>query len=497
LTADVLEGSIGSPAAPVVQSSKHMRIVWLMLALHAIAFLCFYPRALTIYDEVFYVRQAVAFSAGHATINISDPVTGTNGNIVPSMYPPGASILMTPLVWLSGWRATFLLGLLSVSLAVLCTARWIAESGGSPLYALVILGYVPTLIMSRTAMSDVPSAFLVALGLWMFWDNGESHPWRRFLAGFIAGVSACLRDVNPLLFAFFFAGALLRRERRIWALVTGGLTGVGFRLLASYLVYGDPLFVTPHPAFTGEYFLRNLLIYSVALLVLAPGGLVCVFGYRGRRWPELICTVVTFMLLFVMYDYSAAASGGLKQWILAPRMFIPLLPILAFAMAHTAPIWLEAFARFMNQQHALVWKHAGKVAVAIWLVAVGGIGWKSIALYRQHEGVVSALYSRTDPDRPILTDIGATIKFLNEIHGPRMVARLPIAEREIEQILYRFAAVDIVVFSRDDSAFWAQLAAENQPFINALDKKFSVAPVLEQRFPDLGVLQIWQLTRKQ
>ena len=487
---------------PAVRHLGGMRTVWVTLALYAAAFLCFFPKAITNYDEAFYVRQATAFSAGHATIDVVDPLTGGRRAALPSYYPLGASILMAPLAWAGGWRAVFLLGLITAVIAVVCTAKWIAESGGSPAYALIILGYAPTMVMSRVAMSDVPSACVVAAGLWMFWDEGKSHPWRRLFAGFLAGVSLCLREVNPMLFAFFFAGALLRRERGVWALIVGGLTGVGCRLLGSYLVFGDPMFVMPHPGFTGEYILQNLLIYAVALLMMAPGGLIFALGYRGRRWPELICTVVFFTVLFVVYDYSASASGGLKKWVLAPRMFIPLLPILAFAMAHTAPRWFEAFTRSMSRQRELRWRRFGHAIVVSWLTGVALmsflVGWGSIAWYKLHEQVISALYSHTDPNHPVLTDIPASVKFLNELHGQRMVADIVgISQSDVRTLMYRHGEVDIVFIERDDSDYWAQASRQNHTAVSAISKQFPVRLALEERFPGLGVLRIWKVMQRQ
>jgi len=124
----------GARAQPVVGwFSGHMRIVWGLVVLYALGFLCFYPKALTNFDEVSYVRQAVSFASGSATVDIVDPFTGQHEMVHPSDYPAGTAALMVPFVWLAGWRGAFLLGLLALSGATLFTARWIADSGGSPL----------------------------------------------------------------------------------------------------------------------------------------------------------------------------------------------------------------------------------------------------------------------------------------------------------------------------------------------------------------------------
>ena len=94
--------------------TNEMRIVWGVLLLYVLGFLCFYPRALTNSDEVAYVRQAVSLASGSATVDAVDPFTGQHHRVHPSDYPAGTSSLMVPFVWLAGWRGTFLLGLLAL-----------------------------------------------------------------------------------------------------------------------------------------------------------------------------------------------------------------------------------------------------------------------------------------------------------------------------------------------------------------------------------------------
>src|ERR1700719_1924822 len=134
-TPPALEGPI-TPVPVKVRFISEMRIVWGVLLLYVAGFLCFYPRALTNYDEVSYVRQAASFASGSATVDAVDPFTGQHQRVHPSDYPAGTSALMVPFVWLAGWRGAFLLGLLSLSACTLFTARWISDFGGSPLYAL-------------------------------------------------------------------------------------------------------------------------------------------------------------------------------------------------------------------------------------------------------------------------------------------------------------------------------------------------------------------------
>jgi len=485
--------------------SGHMRVVWALVLFYAAGFVCFYPKALTNFDEVSYVRQAVSLASGSATVDSVDPFTGQHERVHPSDYPAGTSTLMVPFVWLAGWRGAFLLGLLGLCGATLFTARWIADSGGSPLYALAVLGYLPALVMARTGMSDVPSACIVAAGLWLFWEDNQTAPWKRLAAGFLAGASVCIREPNPVLFAVFFAGAVLARERHIVALILGGLAGLACRPLLAAMAYGDPFFVKDHVyGFTGLFAEENLIMYLTALLVLVPGGLIFALFYRGKRWAELVATVVIYVGIFIDWNYNGAASGGLKQWILSLRFLIPVLPIVAFAMAHTCPRWYRAVSENFSPERRLALQGISRRVVALWLTGIAGVGllvnWRSEVWSRNTENVVKTVYANTDPAEPIMADQPATVKFLNELHGQRLLVDLDLNNESNEvrryqlmRLLERNKMVQIVLFGRDDSEYWLSKSKDDEVFIAAISQQLHATLKLQQRFPGLGVLRIWNV----
>ena len=495
---------VGAGATPAAGwFSGQMRTVWALVLFYAVGFLIFYPRGLTNFDEVSYVRQAVTLAGGSATVDTIDPFTGQHQKLQPSDYPAGTSLLMVPFVWLAGWRGTFLLGLLAISAATLFTARWIADAGGSPLYALAVLGYLPAMVMARTGMSDLPSACLVAAGLWLFWPENQSAPWRKLAAGFLAGASICLREPNPVLFAIFFAGALFRRERHIAALIVGGLAGLACRPLIAQIVYGNPFYVKEHVyGFSGQYAPQNLMMYLTALLVLVPGGLVFALCYRGRRWIELIVTVVAYVGIFVDWNYNGAASGGLKQWMLSLRFLIPVVPIVAFAMADTGPRWYRAIARSLRPESRLTWRRVSKGAVAVWVAGIAVVGfavnWRSELWSQLHQDVVEAVYANTNPAQPVMADLPATVKFLNELYGQRMLVDLDLGSAsnlvrrsQLLRLLERNRIVQIVLFDRDDSEYWLNKSNDDQAFIASISQQLNATLKLQRRFPGLGVLRIW------
>lgn len=505
-------GSRGNESGTNALASKQRNIrwdlalVWAALALYACGFLYFYPNALTNSDEVAYVRQAVAFSSGHATVERVDPFSGHPTWIHPSQYPAGTSSLMAPFVWLAGWRGAFLLGLLALCGCTLITTRWISDTGASPLFALSVLGYVPAMVMARTGMSDVPSACLVAAGLWLFWDEDQKTPWRRVAAGFIAGASICFRETNPLLFALFFVGALVRRERHMRGLIFGGLAGLACRPFSALLVYGNALYVKdPGYGFTGVYLQQNLAIYLGALLLFMPAGLIFTVFYRGKRAVELIATIFIFASVYVVYDYNGNASGGLKQWVLAMRFMIPMIPLVAFAMAHTCTRWYRSVSNSLQPEGKRLWRYVSRGTAAVWvtgiLLVTFVVNWRSYLWSSAYEEVVKTVYDNTDPAQPIMADEPATIKFLNELNGQRMLVDLDLGNAGIQmrryellRLLDRYKTVQLVLFSRDDSDYWVNKAKDDQAFIAGISEQLHASMKLQRRVAGVGVVRIWNVS---
>src|SRR5262245_10348045 len=206
------------------------RIVIAACVLYVLGFLAFYPNAVTNDDESGYVRQATLVLEGTASTPKVNALTGDTEDYVPSRYPYGTALSLAIPLALAGWRAGYVVPCLSLLAGVLLLGYWLKQERRSPLFALLLLSYPPNLVMGRVAMSDVPSMFLVILGLWLFW-RGIDENWKWWLAsGFVAGGSMLFRESNPIPFAPFFAGAVLRRERNVWALVVGGFAGLGLRV---------------------------------------------------------------------------------------------------------------------------------------------------------------------------------------------------------------------------------------------------------------------------
>jgi len=183
---------------------------------------------------------------------------------------------------------------------------------------------------------------------------------------------------------------------------------------------------------------------------------------------------------------------------------IPLTPIVALAMAHTCPRWYRAVARSLCPESRITLRKACQGVVALWVTGIVFMGfvvnWRSELYSKLHADLVQSLYANTDPARPIMADLPATVKFLNELHGQRILANLDLGYQGVEvyrsellRLLERNKTVQIVLFGRDDSAYWLNKSKEDEAFIAAISQQLHATLTLEQRFPGLGVLRIWNV----
>jgi 4-amino-4-deoxy-L-arabinose transferase-like glycosyltransferase len=315
-------------------------IVIALLAVYAVCFVAFYPTVPTNEDEAMYLRQTRLLLEGRSTITKTDPFTGEESVEHPSTYVPGTAMLMAPFVDAWGDRAAFVAPFLSLLAAVVFTGLWLQADGRSPVFAALLLGFPPFLVLGRVCMSDLPSAAVVSLGLWLFWrglDRGA--PW-WLASGFAAGASTVFRATNPLVFLPLFAGTVLRRDWRAGYLVMGGLLGIGVRLLAVHYYFGEPFFERARYYYSPESIMERVPLYLLGLLVFVPGGLAFALAYRGRRRAEVLVTPLLFVGVYLLQLWSTVETGLAKRLVLALRYFIPLLPLLCFAMAESLPrLW--------------------------------------------------------------------------------------------------------------------------------------------------------------
>lgn len=476
------------------------RIVLAVCALYALAFLVFYPNAITNDDEAMYVRHAQIMLEGRASVVPRlDALTGESVDHVVSRYPVGTAAMMVPFVALAGWKGAFLVPLLCLLGAVLVTGRWLQEEGYSPLWALLVLGFPPALVMGRVAMSDVPSLAVVSVGLWFFW-RGLDRGWGYWMAsGFIAGLSMIWRETNAVVFAPFFAGTVLRGEKACWAIIVGGLLGVGVRLLSSTLIFGNPFFYKAPYVIDFSALMDRLPLYLLALLVFVPGGLLLVAFYRGRRWPELLAAVNLFVLLYLLQEYFMWGTSPLKRMILTPRYMLPILPLMALAVAEVLPRLVRRVQAWTPTPRRKTLEAVVAGVLVLWIsgvaVAAAAVHPVFAAWSLTQARISDAIASNTDAAGVLVTNIPLTRKFIRELDHKYLAVDLENMNPDVAlDLAKRFGGFHVVLLDRNDGPFGIEQTRLNAAFIGSIE---SMHPSLlfEQQMSATDRLRIWRVDR--
>ncbi len=467
--------------------------VFLALLLYVVSFVVFLPRVLSVADEACYVRQAQALAEGRTTVESRDPLTGERVRVLPSTYPAGTSMLQVPFVWWAGWRGAAAASVLSLVITVLVLVRWLEGEEKSPLFALLVLGFVPALVMGRIAMSDVPSMAVATLAFFLFFrSNGESFgDW--FLAGVFAGGSLLFRETNALLFVPLFAGAIVRRDQNWVALIVGGVLGGMLRPLTAFLVTGDPFFVRPAhlPLFYWENAIRNTALYLIALLVMVPGGLAAVLAYRGPRRVEIVATVLAYTAFYATYGYGAWESGWQKQMVLGPRFFLPLLPLLVVAIA-------DVFPRVAARVSSPLLLRIANTITALWvvyvLVSVVLVHWVVDGWGRSQASIMRAFYDNTRPDAAVVVDPNSLSKYANEVYGNRTVLSWDdVPPDMIPRAFGIYGSVQVALLYRSDSDYWLQRGREGDTYIRQIASHCQLELVHDANHTATDRLRVWDI----
>jgi hypothetical protein len=357
---------------------------------------------------------------------------------------------------------------------------------------------------------------VTALGIWLFFrgssrgtSRGSSRgssgdeeprvaPW--LAAGLLAGFSFGLREANALLFAPLFIGAVVRREKGWTFLVVGGALGLAVRGVAAWLFFDDPFHMKPPNAFSLTAIGQAAPLYLLCLLVLVPGGLISVAGYRGSRRPEIVTTVVLFVLVHLAYGYSGEESGWTKRLVLGPRFFIPLLPFLALTAAEVWPRWArQLWERRSPPKRATAARAASMVvvaALAATAVAIVGVQWAHAEWTRDQATIRDAIYANTHDGSVIVSNSRATGKFMDHLYGQRLVLnREKVAAVHLSQLLVRQGRFYLVFLDRTDSAYWRENAMGNARFLSSLARPIRdrAEPVLDLQVTPTDHLRIWRV----
>lgn len=480
-----------------------LRLGWVVVALavclYALGYAAFYPQGPTVDDEDQYLEQTLLWvETGSFEVHKLDPLTERPEPYVPGTYPVGMIALMAPFAAAFGASGAFLASFLCLVAAVLVTARWLADEGRSPLFALVLLAFPAAAVAGRLAMSDTARTLAAALGFWLFFRGLDGPRRGRWLAsGFVAGAALTLRESAVLPFLALFAGAVLRWDRGWGWLLLGGLAGTALHLGASHAAFGDPFFSRNEA--TGFYPLElstvheRLPLYLLGLLVLVPGGLWFGLSYRGRRRPEIVATVALFFLFYLGQAYGMTASSFAKRLVIALRYFDPLLPVLAFAMAEALPRQLDALAARLPERARF--ERLAAFAAAAWIAGALAVAFAvHPALGRWGAGqdsIRDAIATHVSRDAVLVVNGTAIRKFIDDLARPYVTLwRDDLSAEDLTELSRRHGGYMVAFLDRSDSDYWRSDAAKNETFVARLD---AGEPLVDVRVTATDRLRIWRV----
>lgn len=445
-------------------------VLYFVLAAHTLGYLIWFPKAVSITDEQVYVSQAVALAQGRNSFSTEDPISGAIRWHRYDLYSPGTAILMAPFARAFGWRGVFLVPLLASLIAVGATAHWLAREKYSPLWGLVLLMFLPFLVLSRTGMSDVPSAAVTALVFAVLWRPDPLRWSSALFAGILAGASVLLRETNAVVFAPLIVATLFRyRTIALPVLVgssIGGVVAIGVRILLCGALFRRS--GSEFQSFHYTYIVSNLLPHAVALLLLLPAGLIAALGYRGHRRLELILTVIGFIAVYLMWWYNGSESGRAKQLVIGPgRFYIPLAPLLIIAMANVA----ERYGRsLLSKVNAALGARVRAVVIGLGAlglalaVVCGHMAMDRLTAVPQR--MAETVLRAVPAGAVVVTNMAGTNKVFSPVyelqHGRRIALDLAAVSPEyLRQILARRPEIWITIAYRTDSAHWIALNGQN------------------------------------
>jgi hypothetical protein len=273
---------------------------------------------------------------------------------------------------------------------------------------------------------------------------------------------------------------------------------VTLRPVATWIVYGDPLYVFPFgPEFGLRHALGNLPTHLLALAVFVPGGLLGALLYRGERRAEVLGTVFGFWSLFLFFEYSGQTSSLPKRLILGTRYFIPLTPWLAFACGETFPrLWARALEAFPAHRERL--GRLGSLVVTAWLVGVVLIAFAVHPAVATLAGAVvpfrEAIYRNTDDGALVMMDLLSSTKLVNNVLGPRDTLDLKeVSPGMLPELAGRYDEIVIALLDRNDSRFWRQRAEANAALVASLRGQAELELLGDESAKSGERLRIWRV----
>jgi hypothetical protein len=234
-----------------------------------ICYWIYYPNFYAYQDEQIYLEKAHQLSQGV----FSRGKTSDSLHVNIDRYPPGQSILLAILLKF-GYKYIFLLNPFLLSLTTLILARIMRRYSIPNYFALLILFHPTMFLLSRTIMSDIPSAFFFLLSVWILFFRKGMH----FVGAAALGYCVSLRLAMIPFSGLCIVYALFQQRintRHVLQILAGFFLGIIPFLIYTYQVnifsptaYGNELTsmgdVIPHAA---AYFISLNIIYPLMFIL--------------------------------------------------------------------------------------------------------------------------------------------------------------------------------------------------------------------------------------
>lgn len=290
-------------------------------------FVAWTPSQLIITDEISYYFQSLNWINGNTGNTIIDSVSGTTYTLIEGHYPPGNSFILSLAHSLYS-RLFYLLGFFYLLGSIYLCYKILKENHIPFLSLSVLYLFVPLIVISRTSMSEMPSLFLVTVGIYLYFKNGSKS---YIYLAFLTGLSVAFRETNILLlapFTFFIS-------RNYIYTILAFLIGVSFRTMGYYILIMNPFYIKEGYPFGFKYLPETILVYAIILIILLPLSPFWFSKVPQEKKVPFQIAIGSFLLLHLFYGYLGHDySGCLNGIILNGRFWIPALPIFVVALGY-------------------------------------------------------------------------------------------------------------------------------------------------------------------
>lgn len=283
-------------------------------------------------------------------------------------------------------------------------------------------------------------------------------------------------------------------------MIAGGFAGTLLWPLGTWVVFGDPVYI--HRRSWVTLTLANvpgsLPLYTMALLLFIPGGLLAGLLYRGERWPEVVATVAIFFGFYLSWGYRGEDSGLLRSLILGPRFFAPLTPLLAFAAAEAVPRLWAGFRARAGTGAAKAMERIAPLGVRLWVAGV------LVVAFAVHP-VLDRITERMSQFRKAIYDHSADGSVVvipeleQELVKPMFGERLrfyfdDLTPETLDRLLARHGTIIVVLYDRRHSPYLRGLAAENQETLDSLARRAEFELLFDRGGDTAERLRIWRVS---